>query len=78
MAETLCLHTLGDGTLTGDLNGNFLETFDILDLINNRHQDLQTGFKSPMESTHPLNNPRFLLRNKLDHLFFFMENWEPM
>lgn len=42
--ETLCFHTLGDGALTWDLNGNLLETLDILDLINDRHQDLQTGF----------------------------------
>jgi hypothetical protein len=67
----LAVITLGDGTLTRDLDGDFLETLDVLDLINDGHQDLQTGFQSPMESTHPLNDPCFLLRNKLDNLYIY-------
>lgn len=68
----LAVITLGDGTLARDLDSDFLETLDILDLVNDGHQDLQTGFQSPMESTHSLDDPCFLLRNKLDHLYIYI------
>ena len=47
---------LGDGGLLGDVDGDFLEALDVLDLINQRDQEVQTGVEDCVVSSHPLNN----------------------
>ena len=47
---------LRDGGLLGDVDGDFLEALDVLDLVNQRDQEVEAGIEDRMISAHPLDN----------------------
>lgn len=56
----------GDGALTRDLEGVFLERLDVGDAVDEGDENSQTGFENAVELSHALNDPCCLLRNESD------------
>ena len=65
--------TLCNGTLAGNLNGNFFQALDVSHTVQEGHEDLKSWLKSPVESSHALDNPSLLLWHKLDYLLSLEE-----
>ena len=47
---------LRDGGLLGDVDGDLLEALDVLDLVNKRDQEVESGIEDRVVSAHPLDN----------------------
>ena len=47
---------LRDGGLLGDVDGNLLEALNVLDLVNQRDQEVEAGIEDRVVSAHPLDN----------------------
>ena len=47
---------LRDGGLLGDVDGDLLEALDVLDLVNQRDQEVEAGIEDRVVSAHPLDN----------------------
>lgn len=53
-----------DSALLGDLNRHLLQTLDVRNPVDERHEDRQPGFEDTVELAHALDDPRRLLRHE--------------
>ena len=54
----------GDGILGRNLDGNFLQVLGVLGLVDDGHENCQTGLQDAVEFPHTLDEPCLLLRNE--------------
>ena len=58
--------TYRDCGLLRDVDRDFLQALNILDLVEHRDEDVQSGFEDPVVLSHPLDDPGLLVRHEHD------------